>query len=57
MEDCNPGCRIECGVADADLEMDEDGQLFEACPDCPDEGGCMTCWDSGLVPHGCREEA
>lgn len=32
--------------------------LYELCPDCEDEGdgGCITCWDEGLVPHDCPAE-
>ena len=25
--------------------------LYEACPDCPPDGYCLTCFDSGLIPH------
>lgn len=38
-------------------KLDPDA-LYELCPDCEDsgKGGCMTCWDEGLVPHACDEE-
>lgn len=39
-------------------ELDED-IWYEECADCPadGEGFCMTCWDSGLVPHGCIDDS
>jgi len=39
---------------DAIPQLDEE-QLYELCPDCQDEGDdyCLTCFDEGLVPHGC----
>lgn len=37
-------------------ELDED-IWYEACPDCPPDGFCMTCWDECLIPHGpCGDE-
>jgi hypothetical protein len=31
---------------------------YELCPTCNDEGAgfCLTCFDEGLVPHGCPAE-
>jgi hypothetical protein len=29
--------------------------LYEECPDCPEDGGCLTCFDEGLVPHDCDD--
>lgn len=28
--------------------------VYEECPDCEGDGSgfCMTCWDTGLIPHG-----
>jgi hypothetical protein len=36
--------------------------LFEECPDCAHidpslDAYCLTCFDEGLVPHQCGEEA
>lgn len=28
-------------------------QTYEVCPDCPEDGYCLTCMDEGLVPHEC----
>jgi hypothetical protein len=30
---------------------------YELCPACEDKGDgyCLTCFDEGLVPHGCPE--
>jgi hypothetical protein len=34
-----------------------EGQYVEICPDCNGGcGGCVTCFDAGVVPHRCDEE-
>jgi hypothetical protein len=43
-------------TSDAIPTLDPD-LLYEECPDCEGEcDGCLTCFDEGLVPHGCGEE-
>lgn len=40
--------------ADTIPTLDE-SLLYEECPDCDGEcGGCITCWDEGLVVHTCE---
>jgi hypothetical protein len=28
--------------------------LYEECPDCPEDGFCLTCFDEELVVHDCE---
>lgn len=27
--------------------------VYEECGECPPDGGCLKCFDEGVVPHSC----
>lgn len=52
------GCGRDQLVSAAEIPTLDPDVLYELCPACEDAGagGCMTCWDEGLVPHDCPAE-
>lgn len=42
-------------ASEDEIPEPDPNETYEVCPSCNNEGGggCMNCWDLGVVPHAC----